>query len=312
MSEEAPRRAGSRPGVAVLTGAGHIVLGPGGSEEEADPIPYLRDRKSRKYMGLQDEMAVVAAGRALHRAGLEAPLGEDVGLFLAVGLIPFRYADIQRVVEASLVDDHFSLERFASEGYARARPLIAFRCLPNMPAHHVSANFDLQGPYLVAYPGAGQLYQALDAAMDAIGSGRIEIALVGGVAHHHNFLVRHHFARLLPPVPAERLRDAAAFLVLEGAEAASRRGAPILARLEAKELRYERFDPRVALPAGAESLRLGASDIPTIRTLYEGLELGPASLPAALSEALETPGFTLDHALHARDGVVASSRWTAP
>ena len=51
-----------------LTGAGSVVLARG---DAIDPLPYVRVRKSRKFMGLQDDLAVVACGRALESAGLD-------------------------------------------------------------------------------------------------------------------------------------------------------------------------------------------------------------------------------------------------
>ena len=54
------------------------------------------------------------------------------------------------------------------EAFAALNPLLTFRCLSNMPAFHVSVNFDVQGPYFVTYPGAGQLYLALEEAVDAL------------------------------------------------------------------------------------------------------------------------------------------------
>lgn len=182
-----------------------------------DPSPFLKSRKSRKYMGLQDDMAVVAAGRALEAAGLTAPLGPRVGLYLAVGHIPFEEKDIVPVLEASLDEaGDFDIGRFSRVGYPRANPLLTFRCLPNMPAFHVSVNFGIEGPYFVTYPGLAAFYDALEEATIALGRGRIDVALVGGVAHQENFLVRHHFARGLDAsAPKEELADAAAFLVLE-------------------------------------------------------------------------------------------------
>src|SRR5207253_861874 len=97
---------------------------------------------------------------------------------------------------------------------------------PNMPTFHVSVNFDVQGPYFVTYPGPGQFYLALEAACTALAEGEVDVALVGGVAHQRNYLVRYHFSRLELPVAAEDLQDAAGCLVLERAGAARARGAP--------------------------------------------------------------------------------------
>ena len=78
----------------MLTGLGHVLGAP------CDPRLFLRVRKNRKFMGLQDDLAVVAAGRALESAGLaDATLGERAGLYLAVGYIPFERADIDSLME---------------------------------------------------------------------------------------------------------------------------------------------------------------------------------------------------------------------
>src|SRR5262249_6025354 len=167
----------------IATGVG-VALG-----APCDPVPYLKVRKLRKFMGLQDDLAVVAAGRALHAAGRGAELGERAGLYLAVGAIPFDGAEIDALHAASSIDGRFSMHRFASEGYLVPDPLLTFRCLPNMPAFHVSVNFDVQGPYFATYPGPGQLYAALDAASAALRTGTVDVALVVGVAHQRNFLV---------------------------------------------------------------------------------------------------------------------------
>lgn len=288
----------------VITGAGHALLSRGArtAHEDAasDPTPFLRVRKSRKYMGLQDELAVVAAGRALRRAQLPSALGRSVALFVAVGYIPFRTEDADPVLAGSLDErGEFSLRRFGEDGYTRANPLLTFRCLPNMPAYHVSVNFDVQGPYLVTYPGPAQLYAALEDAVSTLDEARAELALVGAVAHQRNFLVEHHFSRLRPRVPPEALRDVGAMLVVETEAHAVARGAPILARLEAMSTSYQPPDVLEADVTPRETIEGVA--------VPEG-DLGPALLPTALSMAGGSGG-VLRHALESRDGVSARSEW---
>ena len=74
-----------------------VVTGTGGACGASDATPFVKTRKLRKFMGPQDELAVVAAGRALQSASLSAPLGERCGLYLAVGYIPFERADMERL-----------------------------------------------------------------------------------------------------------------------------------------------------------------------------------------------------------------------
>jgi len=264
-----------------------VVTGFGHAEPPCDSTPYLKVRKQRKFMGLQDELAVVAAGRALESARLSGPLGERAGLFLAVGYIPFEQTDIELLLAGSVQNGRFSMERFSTEGYLSVNPLLTFRCLSNMPAYHVSANFDLQGPYFVTYPGAGQFYLALEEAAAALEAGRIDVALVGGVAHQDNFLVRHHVHRVDPSV--DRLKDSAGVLILESAD---RAGVRARARLLGWTLDYRPSDPFEESLAPEEIGADGAR--------------GPASLPVTLAQR---PAGRLRHELRSRDGLVATSDW---
>lgn len=285
-----------------VTGAGAIVVG-ASHEAACDPTAFLRVRKTRKFMGLQDDLAVVATGRALASAGFHAPLGARAGLFLAVGYIPFREEDIGPVLDASMTDGRFDVRRFGAGGFQRAHPLLTFRCLPNMPAYHVSANFDVQGGSCVTYPGPAQLYAALEEACAALADGRLDVALVGGVAAQSNFLVRHHFARIAPPVPADRLLDVGAVLVLEREAHARARGASVRARLEAMHVEYTPPDP-LADGATTAGERLDGD-------VAHGADgMGPALLAVALADRIARGGGgALRHALESRDGVRAESVW---
>ena len=267
----------------AVTGMGQVILEPG--ERTVDPMTFLVARKTRKFMGVQDDLAVVAASRAIAAAGLAAPLGERAGVYFAVGYIPFEENDIAPVLAGSIVDGAFSMHAFSTVGYQRAHPLLAFRCLPNMPVFHVSLNLGAQGPYVVAYPGAGQMYFALEQACAALEEGAIDVAFAGGVAHQRNFLVEHHLARTDDPPAKEDVRDAAGVLVLERASDAGARGK---LRLTSLTMGYEPFDPLRETPKKLESG-----------------ELGPGSLPIALA------GGALTHSVSTRDGLRCESRWEA-
>ena len=239
-----------------------------------------------------------AAGRALESAGLDtSALGPKAGLFLAVGFIPFERADIDALMEGSLEGDRVSLRRFGTDGFSAVNPLLTFRCLPNMPAYHVSANFDVQGEYFVTYPGAGEFYAALMEAIDALQAGRVAVALVGAVAHQTNFLVAHHHQRLRPPIAAGDLRDGAGFLVLETATGLAARGAAVRGRLLEFDVGYRAHDPFAQELEPAENFA-GVS-------APDG-NFGAASLPLALATA---PLGIVRHELKARDGVTAASTW---
>jgi len=275
-------------------------------------MPYLKVKKLRKYMGMQDDLAVVAAAKALESANLlPAPsasegLGERTGLYLAVGYIPFEQADLDPLLAASLdADGNFSMEAFSTTGFRAVNGLLTFRCLPNMPAFHVSTNFDMQGPYFVTYPGPGQFYVALEEAVIALHEKDVEVALLGGAAHQRNFLVESHFRRLEPPLAAEQLMDAAGFLVLEKRRRAAARGATERGRLISYVPGYQARSPLdETLPRWERFRLLHGPD----RLIPE--EMGPGSLAILLSRAAaERRRGIWWHAVKSRDGVTATSKW---
>lgn len=302
----------------IASGLGHVILS-GADERACDPMPYLRQRKNRKFMGLQDDLAVVAAGRALASAGLAgAALGERAGLYLVVGYIPFEERDIADLVEHSLdADGALSMAVFSTIGFGSVSPLLTFRCLPNMPGFHVSTSFDLQGPYLTLYPGAAQVHAALEEAEHALACGTIDIALVLGVADQRNFLVAHHHARGAHPVALEHLADAAGCIVLEHEAHARARGQLPKAELVGHSVAYTPFDPFAGGPLEVQRLTLDG------RTSEVALELGAASLPVLLSQAVAAGARgELVHRLSGRDaiegqpgtsrtaiGMASESRW---
>jgi len=280
----------------AITGCGSVV-GNG-----CDPAPFLKIRKMRKFMGPHDDLAVIAASRPVQAAALPASLGERAGLYLAVGFIPFERADLDVLVDASVAGGAFSMDRFSTTAFSTLNPLLTFRCLPNMPAFHVSFNLDLQGPYWVGYPGIGQFYVALEEASAALADGAIDVALVGGVADQENFLVRHHFSRLDPPVDPAKLQSAAGFIVLERRTDAGRRGATLRGRLRCCRISYEPADPFERSDAYEEKIETVAFN----GLAHDPGELGPASLAVALATA--APG-TLSHQARSRDRFSADSEW---
>ena len=274
-------------------------------------MPYLKVKKLRKYMGVQDDLAVVAAARALESAGLRARsvsegLGERAGLYLAVGYIPFEQADLDPLLAASLdADGNFSMEAFSTAGYRTVNGLLTFRCLPNMPAFHVSTNFDIQGPYFVTYPGPGQFYVALEEAVIAVHEKDIDLALLGGVAHQRNFLVESHFRRIEPPLPAARLLDVAGCLVLERRSRAAARGVLERARLVSY---FSRYSPHAPFEEPLPSLESFFLHHTPRQFIPEGMST--ASLAVLLSRtAAEGRRGMWFHNVNCRDGSKGHSKW---
>lgn len=252
---------------------------------DADPVPFLRVRKTAKFMSKQDRLALSAAARAVSTSGLNADELETKTLVaMAVGAIPFQEGEARDVAEHSCVDKRFSEERFCQEAYEAFNPMLLFACLPNMPAYHISANLQMRGGYYLTYPSCAESYLALRNAMDALSEGRAQAALFGGVADQQNFLVRNHHRKGGQTLPAP---DCACFLVLETLNHAQARKAPILARLSDFEIGNEQ---------GSASPE---------RTCY----LGPVELPLEVARLIEGTSDRVRHRLDENE-LIYESGWS--
>ena len=207
---------------------------------------WLPDRKLRKYMSPATELAVLAAGRALADARLlEDPRREDMGLFVATGLIAFGLSDVTRgLAQTATTDGHMDYDRMGREVLRMCHPLLPFKMLLNMPLGLVSIVYRLHGHNLTFYPGAGAGGACLEAAVRAIGAGRVRRTLVGGAVRSLGLMPVTTGLRLgrVARTPDRAVpfsaghdgvapADAGAFLVLESDEAAAERGARVLATL---------------------------------------------------------------------------------
>ncbi|MBL8810170.1 MAG: hypothetical protein JNM43_08340 [Planctomycetaceae bacterium] len=289
----------------VVTGLGHVDQGPTGAL--CDPQPYLRNPKLRKFMGLQDELAIVAAGLAVEQAHLNDVPRDRIGLYWTTGYVPFERDDLKSLAEAATDESsgELSMKALSTVGYHAINGLLTFRCLPNMPVFHISMNLNLQGPYYVSYPGPGQWYVAFQRACDALHSGTIDVALIGGVADQRNALVQHHFSRLQHPPAGDTLRNAAGCFVMERQLSAARRDCTPRAILDGVSVAYRPFDPFHTECEPSEEFSTGIA--PEML-----LTLGPASLAIALSQVAGTIRGQFRHQISTRDGFQAESTWRLP
>jgi hypothetical protein len=198
-----------------ILGFASLTLSADTDEQQTFDIrPLLRERKSLKYMARQDRMATYAALKAVEQCAVDIrENGEQTGVYFAIGRIPFDQHPLDVLYEKSVEEGELSMYRFATDALPSLNPLLTFKCLPNMPAYHVSYNLQARGPYFVTYPGPGQWFQALQQAADDLLSGRVRFAIVGAVADQLNPLVRHHTQRTAPAT-VPQLVDAASVLIL--------------------------------------------------------------------------------------------------
>ncbi len=240
-------------------------------------------------MSKQDRLALAAAGKALACSGAEADsLKLRCGVFMSVGYIPFQREEADRLCACAQLNNRFSMQEFSSKGFDNVNPLLAFKCLPNMPAHHVSANFDLQGEYFITYPGTLQIYLALQEAAERLEEGSMDMVLLGGIADQNNFLVENHFRKCNPETAAPAA-DAACFMVLELEKHAAGRNQKPLARLCSLDLQYK---PGSSTPAETKP----------------EIEFGPADLPLRLFAFTQNPKEKFEHVCRTKD-YLAGSCW---
>jgi 3-oxoacyl-(acyl-carrier-protein) synthase len=200
-----------------------------------DLAALVPDRKLHKYMSRASALSALAAGRALADAGLleDAPRREGLALFVATGLIGFELDQVTNAMSVS--GEGLGGDRMA-RGLSRCHPLMPFRMLLNMPLGLVSIAYGIKGENAVLYPGPLQGGTALRMAFEAVASGRCARALAGGSVHGLALMPLASALRAgrLARTPEDAdhraggrglaATDAAAFVVLESADAARDRG----------------------------------------------------------------------------------------
>lgn len=274
-------------GVGVVAPEGlSLECAPANRETVVNVATVLRDRKTLKFMAKQDQMALAAAHQAVTQAGLDArSLQDRTGLYFCVGIIPFEQQPLDALSESSQRNGEFDMTLFATRGLNSTNPLLTFKCLPNMPAYHVSANLDIHQRYCVSYPGAGQWAQCLQQAIVDLQANRIDYAVVGSVADQRNPLVQHHIARTIPS-QTDNLVDAACVLVIARA---LNHSTSVVGMITALRLAYQSVD----------IINSPASDTtPTLLPVYAGC-VNPALALALRLHNQET--FSL--AYQCRDGL---------
>ena len=297
----------------VVSGLGGIDLsGESASDDDLDVIPWLKSPKTKKFMGKQDQLAVIAAGRALRDAGIEeGALLEGAGVYLCVGYIPFEQQDLEPLVRDSTAAGQFCMERFSAEGLEQVNPLLTFRCLPNMPIFHVSMNFGIQGSYFITYPGVGQYYLALERAVGDLRRGVVELALVGAVADQDNFLVRHQLRRFSSSGAGSEpdwsvLPDSAGCLCLELEGSVRRREGNPRLELVSFGIEYEAPDLLAGPTTYSEKIAPAGRPGAAGRRPYHGA----ASLPLSLCQlSVSGAAEEIVHEVSTFDGFAATSRW---
>ena len=149
-----------------------------------DAEKYFPENKTLRLMSRDAQMAVVAARLAMQDAGVvpdELYPAEEIALYGATGLSGMPTGEIARLVrDAAAADGSLDLENFGRVALKRTRPVLSFKILANMPICFVSIFENLRGPNAVYTPWEGNGAQAIIAGIEAIESGEVPCAVVGG------------------------------------------------------------------------------------------------------------------------------------
>jgi 3-oxoacyl-[acyl-carrier-protein] synthase II len=200
-----------------------------------------------QYCGRHTKFAAGAALQAMRDAGLPTGLESDptrLGIYLGSGEGQQAFDAFTSMMMAAIDGDSLDVAKFTKLGLETLHPLTEVEQEPNMPAGHLAALFDAQGPNLNCLTACAASSQAIGEAVEIIRRGEADVMLSGGC---HSMI--HPFGvtgfnlltalstrndepqRASRPFDNERdgfvLGEGAAMVVLEELEHAKRRGAKI-------------------------------------------------------------------------------------
>jgi 3-oxoacyl-[acyl-carrier-protein] synthase II len=206
-----------------------------------------QDAARWQFCGRHTRFAAGAALQAMKDAGLLQGLPADpsrLGVYLGSGEGQQDFDSFTRMMNAAIQGDVLDVAKFTKEGLETLHPLAEVEQEPNMPAGHLAALFNAQGPNLNCLTACAASSQAIGEATELVRRGEADVMLSGGThSMIHPFGVtgfnlltalstrNDEPARASRPFDNERdgfvLGEGAAMVVLEELEHAKRRGAHI-------------------------------------------------------------------------------------
>ena len=200
-----------------------------------------------QYCGRHTKFAAGAALQAMRDAGLPKGLESDptrLGIYLGSGEGQQAFDAFTSMMMAAIEDGQLDVAKFTKLGLETLHPLTEVEQEPNMPAGHLAAMFNAQGPNLNCLTACAASSQAIGEALEIVRRGEADVMLSGGC---HSMI--HPFGvtgfnlltalstrndepqRASRPFDNERdgfvLGEGAAMVVLEELEHATKRGARI-------------------------------------------------------------------------------------
>ena len=229
----------------------------GGAVTDFEPVQWVRPRKALKVMCREVQTAFAAAQMAIDDAGLgrwlpavpQGPIRPDrIGTVFGSEMF---YGPPQEMVDAFRdcvrLDASVDASRFGTAAIRGIMPLWMLKYLPNMPACHVGIAVNAHGPNNTLVQGDVSGPAALIEAVSCIRRNLADVIITGAVgtrinATRLNYRGDSPVSRTIDPIAAScRPHDpqssgviggeGAGSLTLESAEAATQRGARVLAEV---------------------------------------------------------------------------------
>ena len=205
------------------------------------------DEQQWRFCGRHTKFAAGAAMQAMRDAGLPRGLAADptrLGVYLGSGEGQQDFDAFTSMMTAAIEGETLDVAKFTKLGLETLHPLAEVEQEPNMPAGHLAAMFDAQGPNLNCLTACAASSQAIGEAAEIVRRGEADVMLSGGThSMIHPFGVtgfnlltalstrNDEPARASRPFDNDRdgfvLGEGAAMVVLEELEHARRRGARI-------------------------------------------------------------------------------------
>ena len=206
-----------------------------------------QDERLWHFCGRHTRFAAGAALQAMADAGLPQGLPADptrLGVYLGSGEGQQDFDAFTRMMMAAIEGETLDVAKFTKLGLETLHPLAEVEQEPNMPAGHLAAMFDAQGPNLNCLTACAASSQAIGEAVEIVRRGEADVMLSGGChSMIHPFgvtgfnLLTALSTRNDEPTRASRpfdndrdgfvLGEGAAMVVLEELEHAKKRGAKI-------------------------------------------------------------------------------------
>jgi len=251
-----------RSGIGPITqfDASELPVRIAGEVKGFDPTVYI-DFKEARRMARCSQLALAAGIQAMADAGLgeRVPDPERAGVVMGTGL-----GGLDATLEG--------WDTFKTKGLRRVNPFTATASLCNMPAHHLSLQFQCRAHNATVVTACAAGTQAIGEAAEAIRRGGVDLVFAGGVdGMIHAILLagftvmrvlaadNEHPEQACKPFDARRdgfvSAEGAAVLLLERLDRALERGARIYAEVLGYAANSDAYHVAAPDPEGAGAVR---------------------------------------------------------